>query len=256
MTYSLKNNEQGFTIVEMMVGIALGLILLGVAVKIFLVQQKAFREQLQVSEMQQNLRVAMEMMSREIRMAGYMVDKNTFNNPITNPGTDTITFLSDIDSDIATITTTIANVGTTTIYVDLSDANDTVETTDYIYISDGINIDFILPDNPPFNTTGEPDTILLSTPLSNSYDAGSSMVRTVEQISYSINNTDPAHPYLQRNDQVLADNIEALNFTYGTNTVNINLTARTNKKDYNYKGDGYRRWTLTSTIKLRNRYTP
>jgi type IV pilus assembly protein PilW len=66
-----ENNERGFTIVELVVGLAIGLILLGVAVKIFLVQQRAYNVQEQLSEMQQNIRSAMDMIVRETKMAGY-----------------------------------------------------------------------------------------------------------------------------------------------------------------------------------------
>lgn len=68
---SYKNNEQGFTIFELTVGLAIGLILLGVAVKIFLVQHNAYNLQEQLAEMQQNIRSAMDMIVRETKMAGY-----------------------------------------------------------------------------------------------------------------------------------------------------------------------------------------
>jgi type IV pilus assembly protein PilW len=71
MYYSPKNNEQGFTMVELVVGLAISLILMGIAVKIFLVQQRAYNVQGQLSEMQQNIRAATDMIVRETKMAGY-----------------------------------------------------------------------------------------------------------------------------------------------------------------------------------------
>ncbi len=71
MSYSPENNERGFTIIELVVGLAISLILLGVAVKIFLVQQRSYSVQEQLSEMQQNIRSAMDMIARETKMAGY-----------------------------------------------------------------------------------------------------------------------------------------------------------------------------------------
>jgi type IV pilus assembly protein PilW len=71
MSYSPENNERGFTIIELVVGLAISLILLGVAVKIFLVQQRSYNVQAQLSEMQQNIRSAMDMIARETKMAGY-----------------------------------------------------------------------------------------------------------------------------------------------------------------------------------------
>lgn len=58
--------------------------------------------------------------------------------------------------------------------------------------------------------------------------------------------------------QPLAENIEALSFAYGnnaagaTNTVEFSITARTDRSDPHYGGDGYRRGSLTTKIRLRN----
>ncbi len=79
MSYSPKNNEQGFTILELVVSLAIGLILMGIAVKIFLVQQKAYNVQGQLSEMQQNIRAATDMIVRETKMAGYDPIETGFN---------------------------------------------------------------------------------------------------------------------------------------------------------------------------------
>ncbi len=79
MYYSPKNNEQGFTMVEIMVALAISLILMGIAVKIFLVQQKAYNVQGQLSEMQQNIRAATDMIVRETKMAGYDPIETGFN---------------------------------------------------------------------------------------------------------------------------------------------------------------------------------
>ena len=66
-----RNNEGGFTVVELLVGALIGLIILGVAFSMFNVQRKTFSIQEQLSEMHQNVRAAMDMMVREVRMAGY-----------------------------------------------------------------------------------------------------------------------------------------------------------------------------------------
>jgi type IV pilus assembly protein PilW len=71
MSYSPENNERGFTILELVVALAISLVLMGIAVKIFLVQQKAYNVQEQLSEMQQNIRSAMDIIARETKMAGY-----------------------------------------------------------------------------------------------------------------------------------------------------------------------------------------
>ena len=57
--------------VELLVAMAIGLVVLGGMYSVFTIQNKTFSKQEQIVEMQQNARAAMDMMSREIRMAGY-----------------------------------------------------------------------------------------------------------------------------------------------------------------------------------------
>jgi type IV pilus assembly protein PilW len=106
MSYSLKNNEQGFTMVELVVGLAISLILMGIAVKIFLVQQRAYNVQEQLSEMQQNIRAATDMIVRETKMAGYDPTDLGFDGIGNNSSATSIQILADLDG---TETTTGAN---------------------------------------------------------------------------------------------------------------------------------------------------
>ncbi|MGR3319089.1 MAG: PilW family protein [Candidatus Anammoxibacter sp.] len=175
----IKDDEKGFTIIEMVVSAAIGMLIIGIGLSLFYVQRKSFSIQEQLSEMQQNLRAAMDIMSREIRMAGY---GTTATDIFTASDPDTVTFYSDIDDN------------------------------------------------------GSDDEITFS------FDQGDHQ--------------------LTRNTQPVAENIDALSFTYGTdattgatNTVTITITARTSKKDpalIRAGNDGYRRGTLTSIIDVRN----
>jgi type IV pilus assembly protein PilW len=106
MSYSLKNNEQGFTMVELVVGLAISLILMGIAVKIFLVQQRAYNVQEQLSEMQQNIRAATDMIVRETKMAGYDPTDLGFDGIGNNSSATSIQILADLDG---TETTTGTN---------------------------------------------------------------------------------------------------------------------------------------------------
>ena len=69
--YSPKNKENGFTLVELLIAMTIGLIILAALSTTFLMQRKIYDIQEQVAEMVQTARAAMDMMSREIRMAGY-----------------------------------------------------------------------------------------------------------------------------------------------------------------------------------------
>lgn len=63
-------NEQGFTLVEILVAIAISVIVMAGVYSVYYSQQKSYMAQEQVAVMQQNLRAAMLFMEREIRMAG------------------------------------------------------------------------------------------------------------------------------------------------------------------------------------------
>ena len=66
----IKNNG-GFTLVELLVAMAISLIVMGSIYSVYRSQQKSYIAQEQVAMMQQNLRAGMTMMTRDIRMAGY-----------------------------------------------------------------------------------------------------------------------------------------------------------------------------------------
>jgi len=71
-------SDRGFTLVELMIAMAVGLVLLGAMYGVFTMHNKIFGTQEQIAEMQQNARTAMDMMTREIRMAGYNPTGATF----------------------------------------------------------------------------------------------------------------------------------------------------------------------------------
>jgi type IV pilus assembly protein PilW len=71
MNYYDRNNDTGFTLVELLIAMTIGLIILTALSSTFLMQRKIYDVQEQVAEMVQTARAAMDMMTREIMMAGY-----------------------------------------------------------------------------------------------------------------------------------------------------------------------------------------
>jgi len=219
--------EQGFTIVELLVAMAVSLLALGAIYSTFQSQHKSYLMQEEVAAMQQNIRAAMYHIQREIRMAGC--------DPTGNAGAGIVT----------------ANSDSISFTEDVWDG------------SDGSG---------PDGDIGDPN----------------------EDITYNLDDPDGdgVDDELDRNDQTVAQNIDALNFVYldgaspptvlnpgGTDvaagdlskirSVEITIVARTGRalratKDNNlYKNqqgdtilgpqnDNFSRKRLTTFIKCRN----
>lgn len=65
------SREQGFTIIEILVGMMVGVVVIGAAFTTLTMTQKSLRANEQTVGTQQNVRVAMEMLSRDIKVAGF-----------------------------------------------------------------------------------------------------------------------------------------------------------------------------------------
>jgi type IV pilus assembly protein PilW len=68
--FSRQASEAGFTLVELLVALALGLFLMGGVVSIFVSNQQSARTNNGIARLQENARFAVELLSREIRDAG------------------------------------------------------------------------------------------------------------------------------------------------------------------------------------------
>lgn len=83
----------GFTLVELMVALAVGSIILASVMTAFLSQHNTYLAQGQVVEMQQNARIAIAMMVSDIRSAGY--DPDNLGAGITVAGAQNLSFTRD-----------------------------------------------------------------------------------------------------------------------------------------------------------------
>ncbi|MBW2014029.1 MAG: prepilin-type N-terminal cleavage/methylation domain-containing protein [Deltaproteobacteria bacterium] len=93
---SYKVSNQGFTLVELLIGMVVSLLAIGAIYSTFLSQHRSYHDQEETAAMQQNLRAAMYYMQREIRMAG-CDPLNTGNFGITAANANSITFTEDIN---------------------------------------------------------------------------------------------------------------------------------------------------------------
>ena len=93
-----KMSEKGFTLVELLIAMAASLIVLGAICGTFIVQNKSYEQQAQIIEMQENSRAGIQMMTREIMMAGYDPTGNA-GAGIVAASANSIQFTMDLDGD-------------------------------------------------------------------------------------------------------------------------------------------------------------
>ena len=98
-----RNQQHGFTLVELIVAVAMVGIVVGAIYSTYKSQQDSYVVQEQVVEMQQNLRAALYMIGRDIRMAGF--------NPAGIP--DLAGFETSLDDGDGTETTDSTNMAFT-----------------------------------------------------------------------------------------------------------------------------------------------
>lgn len=85
-----RPNVKGITLIELLVALVIGGIIIAGIYRVFVAQSKAYVVQDQVVEVQQNIRSAMEILLRDLRMAGFNGD-NTPLTPSVTPGANNIT---------------------------------------------------------------------------------------------------------------------------------------------------------------------
>jgi type IV pilus assembly protein PilW len=244
-----RHPEAGFSLVEVMAALVILAIALTAVFATFISQQKSFTVQNRVAEMQQNLRQAVEYMSRDVRMAGYGIPDNVTipNNVVAagvtslrslyakdnTTGPDQIYILYSFDMDNnqrPTWNTGSMAIGAGSVTVDNTSGFSATSTGgDLVIVTDGVKVEL-------FQTVSKTATVLTfggtiyPATASNAYATGSpppatSTVSKARFVRYYIDNTtDPSHPTLMVDRmggaaaQPVADDIEDMQFTYGLDT--------------------------------------
>src|ERR1700720_4456827 len=83
-----RHGQRGFTLVEILIALTIGLFLMGALLTIVQTNRRVFGEQNQLAQMQDNERMAMTMMGDVIQSAGYFPDphNNTLNGSLAAAG--------------------------------------------------------------------------------------------------------------------------------------------------------------------------
>ena len=265
------------TLIELLVALTISGVLLAGVYRTFISQQHTFTVQDQVVDMQQNVRLAINRMTRELRMAGFgrmndaffgkVVGKGggkvhgSFENIVTpGGGGDSVTVLGGYQL----LTTLSANATSSSNTILVNDATG-VDLVRRKYISiNGVESHQILKIN------GNQIEFTPGETLNEDHLAGEP-VFLIMAITYSLGISEGKSALLRDDNlglgsQPVAENIESLQFVYldanGNATANpadirmiqVNLVARTDQTDPELAktSDGFRRRILTSNIQLRN----
>ena len=93
-------NNRGYTLMELMVAIAIGMIVMASVATTFTSQTRAYSAQEQINQMEQNARGALDIMSREIKMAGYKPNGGSVTGIVSYTSTS-LTIQADLNADAA-----------------------------------------------------------------------------------------------------------------------------------------------------------
>ena len=93
---NIRNSKAGFTLIEVMVAMAISGVVLASIAKVYSSQLKTHTTQQQVVEMQQSMRAVLYLMERDLRMAGYAPLGGLSDPVISITDNDEIHFVMDI----------------------------------------------------------------------------------------------------------------------------------------------------------------
>lgn len=275
MIRCFSKNTKGVTLIELLIALVLSAILVAGMYRTFVHQQKTYATQEQVADMQQNVRVAINRMMREIRMAGFGNVADVL--PVTFPGVGrTYNNVVNPDAPFVGALTIVSGIGGTAALTGQPASNQIqvsslaeFDATDKKYISiGGLESHFI-------TAIDVGNKILtLNTDARNLYQIGGpnpTLVYAIRAISYRVVVNASGRPILRRDENIgggfqpMADNIESIEFRNPDGSIPLNptslsmqvaVTARTDRPDPELLkggGDGYRRKQYTSIILERNR---
>ena len=270
-----SRKDKGVTLIELLIALVISAIIVAALYRAFVSQQKSYTVQERVADMQQNVRVAINRMMREIRMTGF----GNVGDVLSQPGgvngfTEVITPNSGniaVVGGFRQISTLAANASGGQNNITLANATDASEFDGAIhhYLSIGG-----LESNTVQSRAGA--VLTLNQPLRVTHPVGTPVFK-IHAIRYGIRNDDGVLVLFRdlysntgsSKRETVAENIENVLFEYFDSNGNllplpianhgiirmirVTVRARTNMADPDFKGgDGYRRRTISSNIQIRN----
>ncbi len=259
MTPIFSKKNSGFSIIELLIAIFLGLIVITAVYCLFILQNQTYVNQNQIAEMQQNVRSAMDIFSADFRLAGFGFSIKT-SDPDTIGGTYTF---STTGNRFYAVTPNNSSAGPDSVIIryginpDPNNPNANVSLTnamansnssialvvsnaagfaagDYVIISDGQNASCLLISGAPIG-----NALPYSNTTSNIFPSGGfaagSHIYKLKRVSYQISNNVLQSQKDNGPWQDVVNNIEDLQVGYkgtsGTWADNPNPTNRTTITD-------------------------
>lgn len=252
---SLRKDESGIALVEIMIAMLIGLVLMGGILQMFSSSRQTQRVHEATARMQEGGRMALEVISRDVRMAdfwGCAADVNNVVNQLDNGGTGFVDFgsggLAGTEGGAGASDTIVLRGGFNTgmglqaPYGPLTSANINIiagnglQQGDTVFVADCTSADIFQVSNADPDGTGtvthntssatDPGNTNVSNPgcpgatahcLSKVYGADASVFQ-VQQIAYTIAAGSEGPLALFRNGAEYLDGIEELQFLYGEDT--------------------------------------
>jgi type IV pilus assembly protein PilW len=113
--HEMKNRKiDGFTLVELLVSMSIGMMILAAVTTTFMSQTRIYNAQEQINEMQQNARGVLDIISREVKMAGYNPGGGSFDG--VTYSTTQLSVQADLDASGTISTSSAANEQITYAY--------------------------------------------------------------------------------------------------------------------------------------------
>ena len=248
---TITRAQAGLTLVEIMISLLLSTILLGGVIQIFLSSKQTYQLQDSVSRMQEAGRMALEMLSRDIRMADFWGCASNVNKIVNHldsagsgyidfaaggvggtdggTGPDTLILRGGYDSGLD-LRSPYGPIASASLKVD---AGNDLAQGDIVLVSDCTGADVFQITNADPDTSGNivhntgsavsPGNINASDPscpganahcLSKVYGDDAVLFRA-QQVTYDIQTGSAGQPALFRNNQEVVDGIEDLQILYG-----------------------------------------
>ena len=255
----------GFTLIEVMIGMLISGLMVVVVTRFFKDSHRAYNVQELLADRDQNAQYVLKRLEERVMEAGANLPGNGFPiivpgaNPnngfslVINPRGGMQTFYADLPATQALpVDDASTYKAATSLLIVRADKSKPVETAD---IATNYNLNGFVKGIK--KVPGSQDLLRLTAAVDmRSGDA----VYAYSKEDYSVSNTN-----LSMGNMVLAEDIESLGLGFYDSTgaptsdwnamhsAKLSVTARTQRPDPGFSGDGYRRVTITSEVRMRNR---